>query len=205
MPLSEHEAYFREQLSDIDAPTAPFGMLDVQVKSSALEAGGMRIDPALARRLRDCAGHLGVPPSVLFHVAWAQVLARCTGRSEVVFGTVLSGRLQGAAGADRALGMLINTLPLRVSLDADAREVVRQSYQRMVALLAHEQAPLALAQRCSGVSPSLPLFTTSLNYRHSGHAEGEDTESVWRAHGLRSISASESAGNAAQRRGSAAR
>jgi amino acid adenylation domain-containing protein len=188
VPLSEHEAYFREQLGDLDAPTAPFGMLDVQVKSSELRSGGMRLDGALARHLRDCAVRLGVPPSVLFHVAWAQVLARCTGRSEVVFGTVLSGRLQGAAGADRALGMLINTLPLRVSLDADARQVVRQSYERMVALLAHEQAPLALAQRCSGVSPSLPLFTTSLNYRHSAHAEGEDPEIVWRAHGLRSIS-----------------
>ncbi len=188
VPLSKHETYFREQLGDIDAPTAPFGILDVQVTSSALETAEMRIDSAFARHLRDCAGRMGVPPSVLFHVAWAQVLARCTGRSEVVFGTVLSGRLQGAAGADRTLGMLINTLPLRVSLDADARQVVRQSYQRMVALLAHEQAALSLAQRCSGVAPPLPLFTTSLNYRHSPHAEGEDRESLWRAHGVRSIS-----------------
>jgi amino acid adenylation domain-containing protein len=187
VPLSEHEAYFREELGDIDAPTAPFGILDVQLDSSELTMAMRPVDSALARQLRECAGQLGVPASVLFHVAWAQVLARCTGRNDVVFGTVLSGRLQGAAGADRALGMLINTLPLRISLDADARQVVRRSYQRMVALLAHEQTPLTLAQRSSGVPTSLPLFTTSMNYRHS-HAEGEDLQGIWRAHGLRSIS-----------------
>ena len=188
VPLSEHEAYFRDQLGDVDAPTAPFGILDVQVKSTELETAGMRIDGVLASRLRECAGQLGVPASVLFHVAWAQVLALCTGRSDVVFGTVLSGRLQGAAGADRALGMLINTLPLRISLDADARQVVRQSYERMVALLAHELAPLSLAQRCSGVQPPLPLFTSSLNYRHSAHADGESAEDLWQPYGLRPIS-----------------
>jgi amino acid adenylation domain-containing protein len=167
VPAAGHEAYFREQLADIDAPTAPFGILDVQVQRSQLETARMRLDGDLARRLRDSAAQAGVPPSVLFHVAWAQVLARCTGRSEVVFGTVLSGRLQGAAGADRALGMFINTLPLRVSLEGDARQVAQQSYERMVTLLAHEQAPLSIAQRCSGVPAHLPLFTTLLNYRHS--------------------------------------
>ncbi|MEO8383506.1 MAG: amino acid adenylation domain-containing protein, partial [Acidobacteriota bacterium] len=120
VPLSEHEAYFREQLADVDAPTAPFGVLNVQVKSTEIEMAAMRLDSELARRLRECAGQMGVPPSVLFHVAWGQVLARCVGRSEVVFGTVLSGRLQGAAGAGRALGTFINTLPLRVSLEGDA-------------------------------------------------------------------------------------
>ncbi len=188
VPLSEHEAYFREQLGDVDVPTAPFGMLDLQVKSGDLATATVPVDDALARRLRECSAQLGVPPSVLFHIAWAQVLARCTGRDDVVLGTVLSGRLQGAAGADRALGMLINTLPLRISLDADARQVVEQTYRRMVALLAHEQAPLSLAQRCSGVAAPLPLFTTSLNYRQSAPAEGDDPQTRWRAHGLRPIS-----------------
>ncbi|HET8799288.1 MAG TPA: amino acid adenylation domain-containing protein, partial [Thermoanaerobaculia bacterium] len=190
VPLSEHEAYFREQLGDLDEPTAPFGILDVQVQATELEGAGARLDAEAASRVRDCAAQLGVPPSVLFHVAWAQVIARCTGRADVVFGTVLSGRLQGAAGADRALGMFINTLPLRVSLESDARQVVLQSYDRMVSLLAHEQAPLVVAQRSSGVPLPLPLFTTLLNYRHSVDARVAAARSEMP--GIRRLSAHES-------------
>ncbi|MFX7854104.1 condensation domain-containing protein, partial [Acinetobacter baumannii] len=72
--------------------------------------------PELAERLRSQARALGVSAASLFHVAFAQLLARSCGRSEVVFGTVLLGRLQGGGGADRALGLFINTLPLRVEV-----------------------------------------------------------------------------------------
>jgi amino acid adenylation domain-containing protein len=86
----------------------------------------------------------------------------------VVFGTVLSGRLQGVQGADRALGMFINTLPLRVAVGArPLAELVRDTHAGLAELLVHEQASLALAQRCSAVAAPLPLFTSLLNYRHS--------------------------------------
>jgi amino acid adenylation domain-containing protein len=167
LSTSEHEAYFHSQLADIDAPTAPFGVLDLQGTGSELDEAHLALPDGLAQRIRDIARGLGVTAAVLFHTAWAQVLAKCTGREDLVFGTVLSGRLQGMSGADRILGLFINTLPVRISLAGSARQVVLDTYQRLTELLVHEQASLALAQRCSAVAAPMPLFTTLLNYRHN--------------------------------------
>jgi amino acid adenylation domain-containing protein len=84
----------------------------------------------------------------------------------VVFGTVLLGRLQGSAGAQRILGMFINTLPLRLRLqEMMAGALVEQTQRELVELLEYEQASLAIAQRCSGVNGGGPLFNVLFNYR----------------------------------------
>ncbi|WP_031286052.1 non-ribosomal peptide synthetase, partial [Pseudomonas chlororaphis] len=163
-----HEAFFREMLGDIDEPTLAFGLGDVNRDGSGVEEARLPLDAALARRLREQARQLGVSAASLVHLAWAQVLGQVSGREDVVFGTVLLGRMQGGEGADRALGMFINTLPLRVSLGAvGVRDALRATHGRLSQLLGHEHASLSLAQRCSRVPASLPLFSSLLNYRHS--------------------------------------
>jgi hypothetical protein len=48
--------------------------------------------------------------------------------------------------------VFINTLPLRIDVDAGVLDAVRATHARLTALLGHEHASLALAQRCSGVA-----------------------------------------------------
>ncbi|MDL5368233.1 amino acid adenylation domain-containing protein, partial [Xanthomonas sp. NCPPB 2654] len=176
VPAAEHETYFRSQLADVDEPTVPFGVLSVQADENGdFDEAHARIDTALSRRIRDSARKHGVTPAVLFHVAWAQVLAQCSGRDDVVFGTVLSGRLQETEAAEHVVGMFINTLPVRIPLaGVGVAEAVRDTHRRLAELLPHEQTPLALAQRCSGILPPLPLFAALFNYRHSHEVSHPD-------------------------------
>ncbi len=167
-PQSEHEDYFRRTLGDVTEPTAAFGILDVQGDGGRLDETHLPLGEQLSVSIRDRARRLGVTPAVLFHVAMARMLAQTSGRDDVVFGTVMSGRLQGSEGAAQVLGMFINTLPIRASLAGrSVRDSVSDTYEALHELLAHEQASLATAQRCSGVSAPMPLFTSLFNYRHS--------------------------------------
>ncbi|MEE4150888.1 syringopeptin non-ribosomal peptide synthetase SypC, partial [Pseudomonas viridiflava] len=188
---AEHEAFFRDMLGDIDEPTLAYGIQDVQGDGSGIEEVRQVLDSQLSSRIRNSARQLGVSAASLAHLAWAQVAGRVSGREEVVFGTVLMGRMQGGDGADRALGMFINTLPLRISVGSQsALAAVKLTHQRLSTLLGHEHASLSLAQRCSGVPSSLPLFSTLFNYRHSNAgAASTDALSAWQ--GIQTLSMEE--------------
>ncbi|MEN5046577.1 amino acid adenylation domain-containing protein [Pseudomonas koreensis] len=167
----EHEAFFRAQLADIDEPTLPFGLQEVQGDGRGIDEAQQALPADVYQRLRTQARQAGVSVASLIHLAWARVLAATSGQQRVVFGTVLMGRMQGGEGADRALGVFINSLPLRIDVDAGVLDAVRATHARLTALLGHEHASLALAQRCSGVASPSPLFSALLNYRHSDESE----------------------------------
>jgi hypothetical protein len=151
MGQDEHQAFFEQMLSDVVEPTTPFGLLDVQGDGRRLHRAHRLLPRDLAAELRLAARRQGVSAASLMHLAWALVVAHASGRDDVVFGTVLSGRMQAGEQARRMMGMFINTLPLRVSLEGlDVRAALRQTHQALARLVRHEHASLSLAQRCSG-------------------------------------------------------
>ncbi|RFA17536.1 condensation domain-containing protein, partial [Subtercola boreus] len=163
----KHMRFFRVMLGDVDEATLPFGLGDVRDADQSIDEAHETMPAALNNRLRDQAGRLGVSLASLCHVAWGLVVARTSGRQDVVFGTVLLGRNQGTAVLERAMGLFINTLPFRLRVDATGVEAaVRKTHSLLAELLRHEHASLAEAQRCSRVDAPAPLFGALLNYRH---------------------------------------
>ena len=56
----EHTAFFKQMLADIDAPTAPFGLLDVQGDGSGIAEARQALPPELSQAIRRQAHRLGV-------------------------------------------------------------------------------------------------------------------------------------------------
>jgi amino acid adenylation domain-containing protein len=166
--LSAHQAFFAGMLGGIDQPTAPFGLTTMVEEVVVFDEHARALPTAMSLQLRQRARELGVGTAAIMHLAWALVLSRATGMSRVVFGTVLFGRMDGGEDADRALGLFINSLPIRIDLDdLGIVDAIQRSQIALAELLPHEHASLATAQRCSGVPASSPLFTSLINYRYS--------------------------------------
>ena len=162
----DSEAFFRRKLADVEETTAPFSVFDIRGDGTGIQELRQGLEPELMDRLRAQARRLAVSAATVFHAAWAVVIAHTSARQDVVFGSVLQGRTQSDAAQGGALGMFINTLPLRLQLGGmTARQLVLHTQQELFELLRHEHASLAMAQRCSSVAGGLPLFTAVLNYR----------------------------------------
>ncbi|MGW3569212.1 amino acid adenylation domain-containing protein [Streptomyces sp. NPDC000941] len=172
---NDAETFFRTELGDVTEPTMPFQLVDVRGDASRVRDVHRPLPADLTRDLREQARRLRISPATLFHAAWALVAAASSGRDDVVFGTVLSGRLQGVPGVERMFGNFINTLPLRVRLrDRSVKNLVSEVDTGLKKLIRHEQSALTLAQGCSGLDSDATLFSSLINYRYVEPRHGQE-------------------------------
>jgi amino acid adenylation domain-containing protein/non-ribosomal peptide synthase protein (TIGR01720 family) len=113
------EAWWRERLAALDEP-AMLG--DALERPAAAEAGVQRLthrlDEVASARLRAAAQRHQVTLNTLMQAAFALLLARCSGRAEVVFGATVAGRPAALPGVERMVGLFINSLPVWVKVPA---------------------------------------------------------------------------------------
>ncbi|MDT9678260.1 amino acid adenylation domain-containing protein [Pseudomonas sp. JV414] len=61
-----------------------------------------------------------ITPNTFFQGVWSLLLSRYSGQRDVLFGVTVAGRPAELTGVAEMIGLFINTLPLRVSVDPEA-------------------------------------------------------------------------------------
>ncbi|MFL6386305.1 MAG: amino acid adenylation domain-containing protein [Terriglobales bacterium] len=171
---AEWRNFFRDALGDFSGATS----LPLPFDGSSPESGEI-LDDNYARKIREVdsstsaaldafARRHALTQATLFRAAWALILARYGGESDVLFGSVTSGRPPDLPSAETMIGLFINTLPLRVRvpLDAPLLPWLAQLQELQFDLLRYQHASLAEISTLTELPPGQPLFETILVYEN---------------------------------------
>ncbi len=156
------EEFWRATLQGFTAPT----LLGDEGKAEESDGMGeygaftLTISSATTEAVRACARRCQVTEHTLVQGAWALLLSRYRGETDIVFGTTVSGRAAEIPGIESMVGLFVNTLPLRLSVPPEA--VVHQWLRELLArngdLREYEHSPLAQVQGWSEVPRGQSLF-----------------------------------------------
>jgi amino acid adenylation domain-containing protein len=101
----------------------------------------------------------GLTLGTMVQGCWSVLLAELSGTDDVVLGLTVAGRPPDLPGATEALGMFINTLPVRVQIpiEQEPLEWLADLQRRGTELWLHQNTPLPLIERVSA-APHDRLF-----------------------------------------------
>ncbi|MGW4806846.1 amino acid adenylation domain-containing protein [Kitasatospora sp. NPDC004272] len=171
-------AAWRDALAGLDGPTLLADADRNEPPQTARELE-LPIPAGTAAALTATARRHGLTLNTLVQGAWAILLGRLTGRTDVVFGATVSGRPGELPGVEAAVGLFSNTVPVRFTLDEDepAAAALARLQQAQSALLDHQYLGLAQIQAAAGHGT---LFDTLLVFENYPVQPGELTSGALR-------------------------
>jgi amino acid adenylation domain-containing protein len=115
------------------------------------------VDPETAAELKRVCAAEGITMATMVSTAWGLTVARHARTRDVVFGQVVSGRDAEIDGLQGVAGMLINTIPVRVTLRPgdSLRDLLRHVQDQALAVVPHARTPLADIQHLTPLGKDL--------------------------------------------------
>jgi len=169
LDTSAAESFWRHRLRGLTAATALPGETGARAatRPAASAEHSFSLGEAAMAQLRARAAEAGVTLNILVQAAWALLLSRHSGSDDVVFGAIRACRHLPIAGGESMVGLLINTVPVRVRVDAEAPllpwlQALRRDWME---LRAFEHSPLSQVQAWSELPPGQSLFSTLVNFQ----------------------------------------
>ncbi|MFJ3891663.1 amino acid adenylation domain-containing protein [Streptomyces sp. NPDC090083] len=157
------EDAWREALADLEQPTLVAPDAPPQTGTTLPGLAVAELSAELTGKLTEGARTHGLTLNTVVQGAWAMVLGGLTGRRDVLFGATVSGRPAHLPGVSDIVGLLMNTVPVRVRT---------RPGEPLAALLARLQAQQA------ELGPHQYLGLADVR-RIAGHGELFDTTTVF--------------------------
>ncbi|MBS0181972.1 MAG: amino acid adenylation domain-containing protein [Nitrospira sp.] len=161
--INAAESFWRGYLTNFPTPTPlsydrlPEGLAD-QNENAADHC--LYLSAETSATLVDLAQRHRLTVNTFFQGAWALLLSYYSSEREVLFGVTVAGRPTELRGVESILGLFINTLPLRVSMQPDRSlmEWLKDLLAENVLVRQYDYAPLVQMQRWSEVPRGEALF-----------------------------------------------
>ena len=163
--MAPSRAFWREALRGFEAPMGL--VLGTGCSGTrGFDTHRLRLPEKLTAELETLARREDVTLNTVLQCAWGLLLGRYTGRTDVVFGAARACRRGGLPGAEEMVGLLTNTVPVRIRVDerAGVGEFFRSVRDHWVAMRPHEHLPLAEIIHDLGLAPGTPLLETLLSF-----------------------------------------
>ena len=170
-PQDQAKTYWRKTLAGFSSPTPlvydrfpAFG----STEKTHFKEKVVLLDEATSERLRGFAFQQRLTLNTLLQGAWALLLSRRSGMSDVVFGSAVSGRSAFIPKIDHAVGVFVNVLPARVYVQPE-REVVpwlKELQRQQAEARRFEFCSLASIHGWSDMPRSTPLFDSVLVFQN---------------------------------------
>ncbi|MQY21752.1 non-ribosomal peptide synthetase [Nocardia macrotermitis] len=156
-------AAWREMLAGIESPTRVAGGPG---RSEDNDEVALNLDAATTAAILDLGRSHGVTANTSLQVAWALLIAVLTGRTDVVFGNTVSQRPPEIPDVERMVGLLVNTLPVRVRLDPGetVSDLLVRVQSEQAAMVDHQHIGLAELQRVTGIADMFDTATVLESY-----------------------------------------
>ncbi|WP_344021265.1 amino acid adenylation domain-containing protein [Streptomyces luteireticuli] len=161
-----HAAAWRTALDGLSSPTLLADAFPrVEADGTPAREVDFQLSRATAGSLTALARSHGLTLNTLVQGAWAILLSRLTGRTDVVFGATVSGRPADIPGVESIVGLFSNTIPVRFAVDEDetVADALARLQEHQSRLLDHQHASLADIQAQAGLGT---LFDTLLVFEN---------------------------------------
>ncbi len=166
---SAARGFWRQQLAGFGATTPlPFDHFGAPV--TGVGEREATLTPGTTRALRELSAREDLSLNSIVMAAWALLLSRHTGESDIVFGATKTTRRGTIPDADQIVGLFLATIPVRISvqLDVPVREWLQQVRASWNSLRGNEHLPLVDIKQVSRLPAGSPLFDSLVvfeNYR----------------------------------------